>query len=122
MFFKRKHPLTKLCERVTLRLLEKAAMEEPSILRAEFGKGSKRVDTSDSDRGWSAWMRDVEHPKRSTIVYMITSLAAAELWKAANEMSDNSDWGLSSDPFKKTNSDVIVAEALMFGTPQRTGS
>jgi hypothetical protein len=87
-------------------MLQNAAMEEPSLMRAEFDKGSKRPRASDGDRKWSAWMRGVEHPKRSTIVFMITSLAAAEFWKHANKITDN--------PFKKTNSDVVVAEALMF--------
>lgn len=114
MFFKRKHRLTELCDRVTLRMLENAAMDDSRLMRAEFDQGSKRTGTGDSDRGWSAWMRDVEHPKRSTIVYLIVSLAAADFWKEANKTTDNPDWGVSDNPFKKTNSDVIVAEALMF--------
>ena len=45
---------------------------------------------------------------------MIVSLAAADFWKEANKITDNADWGVSDNPFKKTNSDVIVAEALIF--------
>ena len=52
--------------------------------------------------------------KRSTIVYLIVSLAAADFWKEANKITDNPDLGVSDNPFKKTNSDVIVAEALIF--------
>jgi hypothetical protein len=93
MFFKRKHRLTKLCERVSLRMIGNAAMDDTALLRAEFDKGSKRPSTSDSDRRWSAWMRDVEHPKRTTIVYLTTYLAAADFWKAANKITDAPDWG-----------------------------
>jgi hypothetical protein len=57
MFFKRKHRLTKLCERVSLRMLGNAAMDDSDLMRAEFDKGSKRAGTSDSDKRWSAWMR-----------------------------------------------------------------
>ena len=95
-------------------MLEKAAMDDSSLMRAAFEEGTKRAGTSDSDRGWSAWMRDIEHPKRSTIVYLIVSLAAADFWKEANKITDNPDWGVSENPFKKTNSDVIVAEAMIF--------
>ena len=78
--FSRKHRLTKLCDRVSLRMLENAAEDNSSLMRGEFDERSKRVGISDSDRGWSAWMRDVEHPKRSIIVSMIVSLAAADFW------------------------------------------
>lgn len=106
MFFNRKHRLTKLCERASLRMLENAAMDDASFLRKEFDKGAKRGGTSDSDRAWSAWMRDAKHPKRTTIVYMIVLLAAADFWKETNKITSN--------PFRSTDSDVIVAEALMF--------
>lgn len=60
-------------------------------------------------------MSEAEHPKRSFIVYTIISYAAADFWKEANKIPDfNPDWGASENPFKSTNSDVIVAEALMF--------
>lgn len=106
MFFNRKHHLTKLCERVSPRMLENAAMDDASFLRKKFNEGVKRGGASDSDRAWSAWMRDSKHPKRTTIVYMIVSLAAADFWKEVNKITSN--------PFRSTDSDVIVAEALIF--------
>lgn len=112
MFFNRKHRLTKLCERVSLPALERAAMDDASLWRAKFDK--KRAGESDSDRWWAELMRDAKHPKRSMIIYMIVSLAAAEFWKEANKKTDDPIKGVSENPFKSTNSDVIVAEALMF--------
>src|SRR6266851_3472185 len=114
MFFKRRHRLTKLCQRVSVRMIGNASMDDASLIRAEFDKGSKRRGNSDSDKGWSAWMRDVEHPKRSIILDLIISKAAADFWKDANKITESHDWGVSNNPFKKTNSDVIVAEALIF--------
>jgi hypothetical protein len=97
MFFNRKPPLTKLCERVSLGALQKIAMDHGSLISRDYDMG------------------DLKHPKRSVIVWLIMSLAAATFWKEANEITtDNPDWGLSDNPFKKTNSDVIVAEALIF--------
>jgi Arc/MetJ family transcription regulator len=114
VFFKHRHYLTKLCDRVSLPMLENAAKEDASILRSSLDEGSRTRSRSNSDQAWSAWMRDVEHPKRSTIVYMILSLAAADYWKEMNKIADNPDWSVSKNPFKGTNSDVIVAEALIF--------
>lgn len=75
--------LTKLCERVTPRMLENAAL-------------------------------DANASKRSTVVYLIVSLAASDFWKYTKRIKDNPNWGVSESPFDTTNSDVIVAEALMF--------
>jgi hypothetical protein len=57
---------------------------------------------------------DVKHPKRSVFVWLTMSLAATDFWKEANKITCNPDWGVSANPFEKTNSDVILAEALMF--------
>src|SRR5262249_45512018 len=55
---------------------------------------------------------DLKHPKRSVIIWLIMSLAAAKFWKEAT--TDNPDLRLSDNPFNKTNSDIIVSEALIF--------
>ena len=101
MFFRPKRPLTKLCERVSLRMIGNAAEADPSVMRSEFDRGA-------------TWMRDAKHPKRSTIIQMIILRMAADFWKDANKITDNPDWKVSSNPFSSTNSDVVVAEALIF--------
>jgi hypothetical protein len=96
MFFNRKPPLTKLCERVSLGALENVAMDDGFLIRRNYNLGG-----------------DLKHPKRSVIIWLIMSLAAAKFWNEANT-TDNPDLGLPDNPFKKTNSDVIVSEALIF--------
>jgi hypothetical protein len=39
---------------------------------------------------------------------------ASDFWNDANKITDNPDWKVLSNPFSSTNSDVIVAEALIF--------
>jgi hypothetical protein len=101
MFFRPKRPLTKFCERVSLQAIGNAAEADPSIIRSEFDVGPP-------------WMRGVKHPKRSTILQMIIARLASDFWNDANKITDNPDWNVSSNPFSSTNSDVVVAEALMF--------
>jgi hypothetical protein len=101
MFFRPKRPLTKFCERVSLRMIGKAAEADPSVMRSEFDTGA-------------TWMRDAKHPKRSTIIQMIILRMAADFWNHTNKITDDPDWKVSSNPFSSTNSDVVVAEALIF--------
>ena len=96
-----KHPLTIFCQRVSLRMIETAAEADPFVLRSKFDSGAK-------------WMRAAKHPKRSTVLHMIISLMAADFWEHANKLTDAPDWQVSENPFRSTNSDVIVGEALIF--------
>lgn len=91
----RQRRLTKLCDRVSLRMLENAVMADAATRHLEY-------------------MPDVEHPKRTTILYLILSLAAADFWREANKITANPNWGACENPFKSTNSDVAITEALMF--------
>ena len=91
-----KHPLTIFCQRVTLRMIETAAEADPFVLRSKFHGGAK-------------WMRAAKHPKRSTVLHMVISLMAADFWEHA--VTDAPD---SANPFRSTNSDVVVGEALIF--------
>jgi hypothetical protein len=84
-----------------MRMIGNAAEADPSIMRSEYDAGA-------------SWMRAAKHPKRSTILHMIISLMAADFWKDANKITDNPDWKVVANPFRFTNSDVIVAEALIF--------
>src|SRR6516165_7225497 len=93
-----KHPLNIFCQRVSLRMIETAAEADPFVLRSKFDGGVK-------------WMRAAKHPKRSTVLHMIISLMAAGFWEHANKLTDAPD---SANPFRSTNSDVIVGEALIF--------
>jgi hypothetical protein len=94
-------------------MIGNAAEHDSREMRAEFDRASRRLFGSKGDRKWSAWMRDVEHPKRSMIIQLIVLMAAGDLWKNVNKKLD---WGGPEDPFpfSTTNPDVIVAEALIF--------
>jgi hypothetical protein len=95
MFFRRKRPLTEICERVSLRMIGNAAEADPSDPEFDLKRFAK-------------------HPKRSTILHMIITLMAADFWKQTNAIADDPDRMVSANPFRSTNSDVIVAEALVF--------
>jgi hypothetical protein len=53
MFFRPKRPLTKLCERVSLRMIGNAAEADPWIARWKFDTGK-------------SYMRSAKHPKKAT--------------------------------------------------------
>jgi hypothetical protein len=89
--------LTEFCEQASARLTADTEMDYVSIIRPDYPTIPK-----------------LKHQKRSGLIWLIITLAATEYWKEASKLAANPDWSVSENPFKKTNSDVIVAEALIF--------
>jgi hypothetical protein len=87
LFFGRKPPLTRWCERISLRTIGGAAASDARALRGEWDRESNRPSATKADLLLSAWMLKVEHPKRCTIILLIISLAATEVWKTTKKIA-----------------------------------
>ncbi len=114
MFFKPRNRLTKMCERISLETIGKTAYAPAAEIRASYAKDTEKL--SPTDRHWSLRMAAEDHVKRGTVLHLIVCFAAAELWRCLLENKLGDAWPLptSKKPFKNANSDVVIAEALIF--------
>jgi hypothetical protein len=103
--------LTAVCKRVAPRTIQNAASISADALLAQLAKSA---GASSADDAWGYWLQDQQHSKRSFIIYLICSMAAAEFWKGCSEGKEVYTALKSTSPFGSTSSDVIVAEALLF--------
>jgi hypothetical protein len=78
----------------------------------------KEVETLHADlieaSPWSALIDGLPHPKRSFLLFLIISSAAAKFWNKTKNYKEFYATAKSRNPFRSTNSDVVVAEALIF--------
>ena len=113
-FFRGKALLTQLCGRITLRMIHNLASENVANLQFYFAHWLDSSDRTSGDHVLSSLLLDVDHPKRSFIVYMLVSMAAAKFWNDAKEHKEFYLAAKSKNPFKSAHADVIISEALIF--------